>query len=155
MTRQVSILRDEEGMANVLVTLFIIPIMLFLSFAIVPFFVYVMKGNHLNTIANHGLKEAEAVGYVSPLIEANMNARLAELGMGPVMVDGTAYPAYTGSTRTKVFRDAVDPTITLVLKYPAPGLSRMLSAVGGGSEGHTAHDGFYYLVLHGKSEAYE
>ncbi|GAB7053953.1 MULTISPECIES: hypothetical protein [Paenibacillus] len=155
MARRVSILRDEEGMANVLVTLFIIPVMLFLCFAVVPFFVYVMKANHLNTIANHGLKEAEAVGYVSPLIEANMNARLAALGMGPVVVDSTAYPTYEGSTRTKVYRDAADPTITLVLKYPAPGLSRMLGALGGGSGGTAAHDGFYYLVLYGKSEAYE
>lgn len=141
-------------MANVLVTLFIIPILLFLSFAIVPFFVYIMKGNHLNTIANHGLKEAEAVGYVSPLIEENMNSRLAALGMGPVTVDGTVYPSYAGSSSMKVFRDASDPTVTLVLKYPAPGLSRMLNAVGGDGD-RAEHAGFYYLVLYGKSEAYE
>lgn len=154
MTKRSSLIRDEEGMANVLVTLFIIPIMLFLSFAVVPFFVYVMKGNHLNTIANHGLKEAEALGYVSPGVEANMNDRLAALGMGPITVDGTAYPSYEGSTRAKVFRDAPEPTVTLVLKYPAPGLSRMLRAVGGGGSAEV-NEGFYYLKLYGKSEAYE
>ncbi len=147
-------LQDEQGMANVLVTLFLMPVLLFLSLAIVPFFVYTMKADHLNTIANHALKEMEAVGYLSQTVESNMNARLASLGMGDVTVNGMAYPSYTGSTRSKVLRDAADPTVKLVLKYPAPNLSRMLNAIGGGGNA-SAQEGFYNLVLYGKSEAYE
>ena len=146
--------REERGVANVLVTLYVMPVMLFLSMAIVPFFVYSMKADHLNTLANHALKEAESVGYVSPSIIAATNARLAQLGMGSVAVGGTAYPSYTGSTDAKVFRHSPDPTIKLVLKYPAPNLTRILSAVGGNGTS-SAHEGFYYLVLYGKSEAYE
>lgn len=147
-------LREERGIANVLVTLYIMPVLLFLTLAIVPFFVYSMKGDHLNTIANHALKEAEAVGYVSPSVIAATNSRLSQLGMGSIVESGTSYPSYTGSTAAKVFRNAPDPTIKLVLKYPAPNLTRILNAVGGTGAAST-NEGFYYLVLYGKSEAFE
>ncbi len=104
-------------------------------------------------IANHALKEAEAVGYVSPTVVTNTNARLAALGMGATTISSVNYPSYSGSTSTKVLRDAANPTITLIIKYPAPNISKMIAAVGGsGSNG--SNEGFYYLVLYGRSEAY-
>ncbi|MGG2198378.1 MULTISPECIES: hypothetical protein [Paenibacillus] len=146
--------RDERGMANVLVTLFVMPLLLFLSFAIVPFFVYAMKANHLHTLANHALKEAEAVGYVSPDIRNRLTARLAELGMEGVNLNGTIYPSYAGSTGSLVLRSAADPVVKLVVTYPAPNVTRMLRAVGGGAS-PSEHEGFYRLELYGQSEAYE
>ncbi|CAG7646111.1 hypothetical protein ACFQI7_23300 [Paenibacillus allorhizosphaerae] len=154
MNSAIAFLREERGIANVLVTLYVMPVMLFLSLAIVPFFVYSMKADHLNTLANHALKEAEAIGYVSPSVMAATNSRLAQLGMGGVVVGGTTYPSYSGSTGVKVFRNSADPTIKLVLKYPAPNLTRILNAIGGSGTAST-NEGFYYLVLYGKSEAYE
>lgn len=145
--------QDERGMANVLVTLFVMPVLLFLSFAVVPFFVYVMKANHLHTLANHALKEAEAVGYVSMDIRNRLTTRLAELGMEGVSLNGTQYPSYEGSTGSLVLRSAADPVVKLVVTYPAPNVTRMLRAIGGGSP--SEYEGFYRLELYGQSEAYE
>ncbi|WP_238540443.1 hypothetical protein [Paenibacillus mucilaginosus] len=152
--RLAALFRDERGVSNLLVTLFLLPLLLFLMFAIVPVFVYSMKGAHMNTAVSHALKEAEAVGYVSPEVAARLNDRLAALGMGGVTVNGTGYPSYAGSTAGKVLRDAADPTVKLAVKYPAPNLSRMLRAIGGQGGGEAA-EGFYYIVLYGRSEAYE
>jgi len=149
-----SLLADERGMSNLLVTLMILPILLFLCFMIVPFFVYTMKLDHLNAIASHALKEAEAVGYMSPAIEAATSERLDRLGMGEIAVKGVSYPDYAGSTEDKVLRDSPDPTITVVIRYPAPPLARMLPAIGGSSSaGRT--EGYFQVILYGRSEAYE
>jgi hypothetical protein len=146
--------RDEAGMSNLLVTLMVLPVLLFLCLMIVPFFVYTMKLDHLNAIANHALKEAEAVGYLSPGIEAATSERLEKLGMGAVTVKGVAYPDYAGSTDAKVLRDSADPTITVVLRYPAPPLTRMLAAIGGPPSSATS-EGYFRIVLYGRSEAFE
>ncbi|WP_274361872.1 hypothetical protein [Paenibacillus thermotolerans] len=148
-------IRNERGGADtLLITMFVVPLLLFASFAGVPFFVYILKANHLNVVANHALKEAEAVGYVSPAIASAAAARLSGLGMEPITIGGVSYPSFEGSTVSKVYKDSANSTVTLVVKYPAPGLSRMLRAVGG-SGGTESNEGFYRIVLHGKSEAYE
>jgi hypothetical protein len=151
------LLSDERGgVDTLLVTLFVIPLLLFTAFAGVPFFVYLMKANHLNVAANHTLKEAEVVGYVSPAVMGAARARLAALGMEPVTLDGVTYPSFAGSTTAKVLRDGSNPTIALVVTYPAPGLSRMLGALGGGESSEEGDfDGYYRVALYGKSEAYE
>ncbi|MCI3922647.1 hypothetical protein MO973_20655 [Paenibacillus sp. TRM 82003] len=149
-------IRGERGGADtLLVALVVIPLLLFTSFAGVPFFVYVMKANHLNVAANHLLKEAEVTGYVSAATMEAGRIRLSSLGMEPITVDGVTYPSFAGSTTAKVLRDGADPTVTLVVTYPAPGLSRMLGALGGGRGGAPEAGGYYRVVLHGKSEAYE
>jgi hypothetical protein len=144
---------NERGVATLLTTLMVTPVILFLCFSIVPIFVYILKQDHLNAIVSHGLKEAEDTGYVSPTVITNTNARLAALGLGAVTVGGTNYPAYTGSTTTKVLKDSANPTITIVIKYPAPNLTKMIAALGGSGSGQV-NEGFYYLMLSGKSEAY-
>ncbi len=146
--------KDERGISNLLVMLMVLPVLLFLCLMIVPFFVYTMKLDHLNTIANHALKEAEAVGYVSPAIEAATTERMERLGMGELTVKGVIYPDFEGSTEAKVLRDSADPTITLVVRYPAPPLTRMLSAIGGSSSGASS-EGKFRVILYGRSEAYE
>lgn len=146
---------ERGGVDTMLVALLIVPLLLFASFAGVPFFVYVMKANHLNVAANHMLKEAEVTGYVSPATMEAARTRLSSLGMEPITVDGVAYPSFEGSTMSKVLRDGADPTVTLAITYPAPGLSRMLGALGGGRSGGSERAGYYRVVLHGKSEAYE
>jgi hypothetical protein len=148
------LLKEERGIANLLVTLMIMPILLFLSMMIVPFFVYTMKLDHLNTIANHALKEAEVAGYVSPAVQEGLNRRLAQLGMGEVEREGIVYPNYTGSTEDRVWRDAADPLIVLAVRYPAPQLFAMLPAIGGSSRAGES-PGYYQLLLYGKSEAFE
>ena len=152
--KMTQMLKDERGIANLLVTLMIMPILLFLSMMLVPFFVYTMKLDHLNTIANHALKEAEAAGYVSPTVREGMSRRLAQLGMGEVELSGKVYPSYEGSTEDKVWRDAADPLIVLALRYPAPRLFALLPALGDRSR-MGEHPGYYQLLLYGKSEAFE
>jgi hypothetical protein len=146
-------IRNDRGVATLLTTLLVTPVVLFLCFSIVPIFVYTLKMDHINTIVNHGLKEAEDTGYVSPTVIANTNTRLASLGLGAVTVGGTNYPSYVGSTTTKVLKDDANSTITFVIKYPAPNLTKMLAAIGGTGSSQV-NEGFYYLTLYGKSEAY-
>lgn len=150
-------LRSERGGADaLLVTLLVFPLLLFISFAGVPFFVYIMKGNHINMTANHTLKEAEAVGYVSPAMMDAATERLAALGLEPVTVDGVTYPSFEGSTVSKVYRDDLDGIITLAITYPAPNLTKLLGLLsGGGGSSPASREGYYRVVLHGKSEAYE
>lgn len=148
--------RDERwsergGADTLLVTLMVFPLLLFICFAGVPFFVFIMKGNHLNVVANHAMKEAEAVGYVSANVMAGAAARLEQLGMGSVTRNGVTYPAFDGSTTSKVLRDDPGGVITFVVTYPAPKVIRLLGLIGGGGE----EAGLYRVVLHGKSEAYE
>ncbi|MCL6457953.1 MAG: hypothetical protein K6T85_08100 [Gorillibacterium sp.] len=135
-------------------TLMIMPILLFMSMMIVPFFVYTMKLDHVNMVANHALKEAESVGYVSPAIMVSTNKKLEQLGMGETSSQGNLYPSYEGSTDYKVLRDASDPLITFSLRYPAPNLFGMLPAIGGSSSSGE-QPGYYHILLYGKSEAYE
>ncbi|WP_281889647.1 hypothetical protein [Paenibacillus sp. YYML68] len=146
-------LHNERGMTNMLVTLMVMPIMLFLAFAIVPFFVYVMKANHIYTAASHAMKEAEAVGYVSPQVQQRLSQRLQQLGLPPTAVNGVSFPSYAGSTTTRVLRSSADPAVKLELTYPAPGLARMLGLIRGGG-GAASDAGYYRVVLYGKSEAY-
>jgi hypothetical protein len=151
--RLINAICNERGVATLLTTLYVTPIVLFLCFSIVPIFVYVLKQDHLSAIISHSLKEAEDTGYVSPTVIANTNTRLAALGLGAVTVGGTNYPSYVGSTTTKVLKDDPNPTITIVIKYPAPNLTKMLTAIGGTGSGQV-NEGFYYLTLYGKSEAF-
>jgi len=137
-----------------LVTLFVFPLLLFACFAGVPFFVYLLKGTHVNVAANHALKEAETVGYVSPEVADRTVARLASLGIEPITLNGVTYPSFAGSTMQKVLRDDADAVVTVVLTYPAPNVAALLGLVGGGGGGGET-EGFYRVVLHGKSEAYE
>jgi hypothetical protein len=149
------LIHNERGGADTLIiTLLVIPLLVFLSFSSVPLFVYIMKANHLNMAANHALKEAEAVGYVSPAIIEATRVRLAALGMASITRGGIVYPSFAGSTVNKVYRDGTQPKITLVIQYPAPNLSRMIRAIGGAGQ-DAVHEGFYRVVLYGKSEAYE
>jgi len=143
---------ERGGADTLLLTLFVMPVLLFLCFAGVPFFVYLMKGSHLSVVANHALKEAEAVGYVSESVMEAATERLAELGLGPVTRDGVTYPSFAGSTTAKVLRDDPDHVIALVLTYPAPKLAGLTRLLGGRSP---ESDGYYRIVLYGMSEAYE
>lgn len=150
-----ALVSNERGGADtLLVTLFAVPLLLFVCFAGVPFFVYIMKANHLNVAANHALKEAEAVGYVSAEVIGAATQRLASLGLESVTRDGVAYPSFAGSTTAFVDRAAADPTIVLVLSYPAPNVTRLVSLLRGNG-GAGEHEGLYRVVLYGKSEAYE
>jgi len=147
-------MNERGGADTLLVTLLIFPLLLFVCFAGVPFFVYLMKGTHLNVVANHALKEAEAVGYVSPEVMAAAVARLSELGLEPTTRNGVVYPAFAGSSTSKVLRDDPSGVVTIAIAYPAPNLTRILNLLGGGG-GAASDEGLYRVVLHGKSEAYE
>ncbi len=143
---------QRGGMDTLVISLLVVPLLLFLSVLIVPFFVYMMKANHLHTVATHALKEAETIGYVSDGVIEATKQRLHSLGFPNMSQSGVQYPSFLGSTRTKVRRDDADPLITLVITYPAPEIVRYGRLIGA----TTADDkGRYSLVWYGRSEAYE
>lgn len=147
--------RDQQGSIDQLVVFLIILLpMLFVAFISIPVFVYVMRLNNLTVVANHTLKEAEAVGYVSPTIIALTNQRLAEIGLGEISVSSKSYPSYEGSTTSKVLRDSPDPTVKLVIKYPANNITQFLLLLGK-SGGTSKVEGYMVKTLKGRSEAYE
>jgi hypothetical protein len=147
-------INNERGGVDVLiVTLFVMPCLLFLSFLCVPFYVFQMKGEHLDNIVNHAAIEAQNAGYLTPTIIASTNSRLALLGMGAINISGTNYPTYTGSTTSKVLADDANPTITVTVKYPAPNLSKFTLAIGG-SGNRSVNEGYYLISLQVKSQAY-
>jgi hypothetical protein len=143
---------EEKGEATLIATLIVTIVLVVFAFMLVPYFVFMMQRDHVQTIANHALKEAEVAGYVTNNIISNTTAKLASAGISGVSIGGKAYPSYTGSTLTKVLRDAADPTIHMIIKYPAANLSKLFTSFGGQTE---PSNGFYYIDLAGRSEAYE
>ena len=146
------IISEEKGEATLIATLIVTIVLVIFSFMLIPYFVFMMQRDHLQTIANHSLKEAEVAGYVTNSIISNTAARLASVGLAAVVIGGSSYPNFNGSTLSKVLRDSADPTIDLIIKYPAANLSKLFTGLGGQAE---PSNGFYYLHLSGRSEAYE
>lgn len=145
--------REEDGIGNMLTVMYILPILFFLATFNVPILAYHVKHDKLLTISNLGLKEAEAVGYVSDSIKLNTIQRLEALNLGPVTVNGVNYPDFTGSTSSKVLRDSHEPTVIFAVKYPAPRLDQFIGLIGG--ERSSGSTGFTKMVKFGRSEAYE
>jgi hypothetical protein len=146
------IISDEKGEATLIATLIVTIVLVVFAFMLIPYFVFIMQRDHLQTIANHALKEAEVAGYVTNAIISSTSAKLASIGLASVSIGGNTYPNYNGSTLSKVLRDAADPTIHIIIKYPAANLSKLFTGLGGQAE---SSNGFYYLNLSGRSEAYE
>ncbi|MEX2461603.1 MAG: hypothetical protein WD469_09980 [Paenibacillaceae bacterium] len=143
---------EEKGEATLIATLIVTIVLVVFAFMLIPYFVFMMQRNHLQTIANHALKEAEVAGYVTNTIISSTSIKLASVGLTTMIIGGNAYPNYNGSTLTKVLRDAADPTIHLYIKYPAANLSKLFTGLGGQAE---SSNGYYYIHLAGRSEAYE
>ncbi|QGQ94484.1 hypothetical protein EHS13_05980 [Paenibacillus psychroresistens] len=143
---------DEKGEATLIATLIVSIVLVVFAFMLIPYFVFIMQRDHLQSIANHALKEAEVAGYVSNAIMTSTSAKLSSVGLAAISVGGNSYPNFGGSTLTKVLRDATDPTIHIIIKYPAANLSKLFTSIGGQAE---SSNGFYYIQLSGRSEAYE
>jgi hypothetical protein len=148
----IRIISEEKGEAALIATLIVTIVLVVFSFMLVPYFVFTMQRSHVQTIANHALKEAEVAGYVTNAIITRTSNKLASAGLSGVTVGGKTYPNYTGSTFSKVLRDAADPTIHVIIKYPAANLSKLFTGFGSQAE---PSNGFYYIAISGRSEAYE
>jgi len=146
------IIGNERGDATLIATIFVIAILMVLAFSLIPYFVFIVQRDNLRTIALQALRESEKAGYVSSAVMDSTSAKLALVGLGAVTKGGVNYPSYLGSTTSKVFRDDSDPTIWIVIKYPATNLSKIFTAIGGSND---STDGFYYIRIPGRSEAYE
>ncbi|RED75977.1 hypothetical protein [Cohnella phaseoli] len=154
ITRIKRTMKCNQGVATLITTIWIMPILMVLCFSIIPFFVYSMKHDKLISIVNHALEEVQDVGLMSSTIIQNTNDRLSEIGMGSISINGNGYPSYSGSTFNKVLKDDPDPTVSVVLKYPAPNITKIIRAIGGnGSSEET--EGFYQITVFARSEAYE
>lgn len=143
--------RQRGGMDTLVVTLLVLPLLFFMLFLSVPFFVTVSRSQNLHHVAHHALKEAETTGYVSPAIMQRMRERMTALGYPSVSWNGTTYPSFAGSTMTRVLRTDPISDVRLVLMYPSPSLLRLGQLLG---SSRSEQSGFYRIVVHGKSEAY-
>ncbi|MFC5449106.1 TadE/TadG family type IV pilus assembly protein [Paenibacillus aestuarii] len=147
--------RDERGVTDMVVLLIILPIFLFVTLVVITLVLFLMKQSKLEDIHARALQMVQVQGCLSAAIIDDTNAKLTELGFKSVSKDGTLYPSYIGSTSctpAKVLKDDADPTVRLIIKYPATDLQRLFVLF----SNHTTEDpGYFYIDDYGRSEAYE
>ncbi|WP_197187620.1 hypothetical protein [Brevibacillus agri] len=144
--------KDERGVTDLITLLIVLPTILAASFSIVLYVLFAMKMAKLEGIHFRALELAQQAGHLTPDIIADTQKKMAAIGFPQVVVKGVSYPSFQGSTTTKVYKDAADPTVTLVIKYPATNLQKIFMLVGADDE---ADSGFFRIENYGRSEAYE
>jgi hypothetical protein len=135
-----------------LVLLIVLPIFLCITLMIITFFTFIMRQAKLDDIKDRALQMVETDGYLTPVIINDTKTKLAALGYPTVTKGGVTYPSFTGSTITKVLKDNLDPTVKLVIQYPATDLAKLMAFFGVSS---TEDAGYYNLEGYGRSEKYE
>ncbi|WP_169091058.1 hypothetical protein [Paenibacillus sp. PL91] len=119
---------------------------------VIIFATFLLRQAKIDDIKARALQMAQTEGYVTTTIINDTRTKLSTVGFPAVVKGGVTYPSFTGSTTTKVLKDDVDPTVRLVIQYPASDLSKLMAFFGA----TTVEDpGYYYLEANGRSETYE
>ncbi|MGU3473163.1 hypothetical protein ACLBWT_18695 [Paenibacillus sp. D51F] len=145
-------LGNEKGVMDLIVLLIILPIFLCITLSLVAYFSFMMRQAKIDDVKDRALQMVQTQGYFTSEIEEDLKDKLATLGYPEVTKNGITYPSFTGSTRTKVFRDDPDPTVKLVIQYPATELNRIFILLGGGMS--SEDPGYFRLEGYGRSEKY-
>ncbi|MFD2614726.1 hypothetical protein [Paenibacillus gansuensis] len=145
-------IKNQRGMSDMLVLLIILPTFLCITLIIITFVVFLMRQGKLDDVQDRALQMVKAEGVLSQAIIDDTLQKLDALGFSPTVKNGVTYPDFTGSTRNKVLRDDADPTVKVIIKYPASNLQRILAFFGATS---TEESGYFKLEGYGRSEAYE
>lgn len=143
---------NQKGITNLIVLLIILPSFLAVVLMVVIYSTFQMRQAKIDDVKMRALQMVQTKGYLSQVIIDDTRTKLSRLGVPTVTKGGITYPLFTGSTMTKVFRDDADPTVKLVIQYPASDLSRVMAFFGVTS---FEDPGYYHLQADGRSEAYE
>lgn len=141
--------RNQKGITDMIVLLIVLPVFLCITVMVVTLFVFIMRQAKLDDIKDHTLQMAENTGYVSPAIIADTKTKLAAIGYPSVTKGGVTYPLFTGSTTVKVGKFDVDPTVKVIIQYPATDLVKLMAFFGVTT---TEDAGYFYLEAYGRSE---
>lgn len=145
-------IKEEQGVTNLITLLVTLPTILVASMSIVLYVLFAMKMAKLEGIHFRSLELVQQAGQLTPDIINDTKAKMAAVGFPAITVNGVQYPTFPGSTTTKVYKDAPDPTVTLTIKYPATNLQKLFLLIGSKDE---KENGFFQITNYGRSEAYE
>jgi hypothetical protein len=143
---------NQKGVSDMLVLLIVLPTFLCITLMVVTFFSFVMRQAKLDDIKDRALQMVETDGYLTPTIINDTKTKLASMGYPSVTKGGVTFPSFIGSTSTKVLKDDADPTVKLVIQYPATDLAKLMAFFGVSSNEDA---GYYNLEGYGRSEKYE
>jgi hypothetical protein len=143
---------NQKGVSDMLVLLIVLPTFLCITLMVVTFFSFIMRQAKLDDIKDRALQMIQTDGYLTTQIINDTRTKLAAMGYPTVTKGGVTYPSFTGSTTSKVLRDNADPTVKIVIQYPAADLAKLMAFFGVSS---TEEAGYYNLEGYGRSEKYE
>ncbi|MFD2613778.1 hypothetical protein [Paenibacillus gansuensis] len=144
--------RNERGMAEMVSLLIVLGVFLFISLSMVGFLTFLMRQEKLETLHHRALVMSTHEGYITPSILQDTKNKLTQIGFPPVDIGGVSYPSFAGSTILKVTREDADPSVKVVIKYPATFLQKMAGLLGGNK---TETQGYFLIQGVGRSEALE
>ncbi|WP_336775175.1 hypothetical protein [Paenibacillus sp. MMO-58] len=145
-------LNNEKGITDLIILLIVLPTFLACTFMVILYASYLNRQSKIDDIKDRALQMMQTEGYLSQAIITDTETKLTQLGYPIVNKNGKTYPSFEGSTMTKVLKDDVDPTVKLVIQYPATDLNRVMAFL------HVVPEeekGYFYLEGEGRSEKYE
>ncbi|MBO7745819.1 hypothetical protein I8J29_16545 [Paenibacillus sp. MWE-103] len=142
-------IKNEKGVSDLIVLLIVLPIFFAITVMMVTLFTFKMRQAKLDDIKDRALQMVETAGYLTPAIEDDIRTKMASLGYDAVTKSGTNFPTFAGSTMNKVRKNDADPTVKLVIQYPASDLAKLMVFFGVAS---TEDPGYFYLEGYGRSE---
>lgn len=143
---------NQKGVTNMLVLLIVMPSFLFITLMVIVFATFLLRQAKIDDIKARALQMIQTEGYLTTTIMNDTRTKLANVGFPIVNKGGVTYPSFTGSTTTKVLKDDADPTIQLVIQYPASDLSRLMALLG---VTKIEDPGYFLLEGNGRSEKYD
>lgn len=145
-------LGNQKGITNLITLLLILPAFLAITVFVLSFFTFIMRQAKVDDIKDRAIQMVQTEGYLNQEIINDTREKLSSIGFPSVVKNGITYPSFTGSTMTMVLRDDLDPTVRLVIQYPASDLARVLSFFGASSD---EDPGYFYLEGEGRSEKFD
>lgn len=145
-------LRNEKGITNLITLLLILPAFLAITVIVLTFVTFLMRQAKVDDIKDRAIQMVQTEGFLTQEIINDTREKLSTIGFPSMVKNGTTYPSFTGSTMTMVLRDDIDPTVKLVIQYPASDLARVLAFFGAAS---VEDPGYFYLEGDGRSEKFD
>lgn len=142
-------IKNQKGVTNLITILIVLPPILGVTLMMITIWVFLMQQAKIDDVKARALQMVETAGYFTPEIQEDLESKLAELGYSTVVKGGVTYPSFAGSTMTLVRREDADPTVRLVIQYPASNLAKAMYFFGVSS---TEEPGYFYLDEYGRSE---
>lgn len=143
---------NQKGITDLIILLIVLPTFLAITLMVIIFVTFLMRQAKVDDIKDRAIQMVQTEGYLTNAIINDTRTKLAAVGFPTVTKNGTTYPIFTGSTTTKVLKDDTDPTVRIVIQYPASDLARVMAFFGAAS---VEDSGYFYLEGDGRSEKYD